>query len=81
MGLFFTFGGPRGLFLGFGVGFKIVLASTHIVEQFSFSMILCILTFEFDLILRVVLSFWGPNGLFLGVGVGLKHCFRSTPVV
>ena len=45
---------------------KTVLRSTHVVEQFSFSMILSILTFKFDLILGTLWTFGGPNGLFLG---------------
>ena len=50
LGLFFTFGGPHGHFLGFGVGFKKFLGSTHIVEQLSFCMFPSILIFDFDLI-------------------------------
>ena len=33
LGSLFTFGGPNGLFLEFGKGSKIVLESTHVVEQ------------------------------------------------
>ena len=51
LGLFFTFWGPNGLFLGSGNGPKTVLGSPHVVEQLSFSMFLSILTFEFYLIL------------------------------
>ena len=61
LGLFLTFWGPIGLFLGLGQGLTTVMGSTHIVEQLSFSMFLSILTFDFDLILRSFLSFWGPN--------------------
>ena len=68
MGLFLTFWGPNGLFLGSGFGLKTVLGSTHVVEKLSFSMFPSILTFDFDLILGSFLSFWGPNGLFLGLG-------------
>ena len=67
-GSFFTFWGPNGLFLGFGKGLKIVLGSTHEVEQLSFSMFPSILTFDFDLILGSFLTFCGPYELFLGLG-------------
>ena len=67
LGSFFTFGGPNGLFLGLGNGSKIVLGSTHIVEQLSYSMFPSILTFDFDSILGSFLTFWGPNGLILGL--------------
>ena len=50
LGSFFTFGDPNGLFLGLGKGSKIILGSTHLVEQLSFSMFPSILTFDFDLI-------------------------------
>ena len=39
LGLFLTFLGPNGLFLGSMWGSKTVLGSTHVVEQLSFSMI------------------------------------------
>ena len=39
LGLFLTFFGPNGLFLGSMWGSKTVLGSTHIVEQLLFSMI------------------------------------------
>ena len=55
-------------FLGLGKDSKIVLGSTHVVEQLQFFMFLSILTFDFDLILGSFLAFWGPNGLFLGLG-------------
>ena len=38
-GLFLTFLGPNGLFLGSTMGSKTVLGCTHVVEQLSFSMI------------------------------------------
>ena len=57
-----------GYFLGLGKGSKIVLRSTHVVEQLSFSMLPSILTFDFDLILGSFFTFCGPNGLFLGLG-------------
>ena len=66
-GLFLTFWGPNGAFLGLG--------STHVVEQLSFSLFLTILIFDFELILGLFLTFWGPNGLSFGVGVGFKNCF------
>ena len=47
---------------------KMFFGSTHIVVQLSFSMILSILTFEFDLILVLVFAFGGSNGLFSGLG-------------
>ena len=39
LGLFLTFWGPNGLFLGSMWGSKTVLGSTHVVEQLSFSML------------------------------------------
>ena len=66
--IYFTFGGPNGLFLGSRKSSKTVFGSTHVVEQLSFSMFLSILTFDFDLILGSLFTFWGPNGLFLGSG-------------
>ena len=39
LGLFFTFWGPNGLFLGSMLGSKTVLGSANVVEQLSFSMI------------------------------------------
>ena len=54
--------------LWLGKCLKLVLGSTHEVEQLSFSMLPSILTFDFDLILGSFLTFWGPNGLFLGLG-------------
>ena len=57
-----------GFFLGLEKGSKIVLGSTHVVEQLSFSMFPSIRTFDFDLILGSFLSVWGPSGLFLGLG-------------
>ena len=54
---------------------------THVVEQFSFSLFLSILTFDFDLILGSFLTFWVPNGLFWGLGKGFKAVLGSTHVV
>ena len=39
LGSSLTFWGPNGLFLGLGKGSNTVLGSTHVVEQFSFSML------------------------------------------
>ena len=39
LGLFWTFWGPNGLFLGSMWGSKTVLVSTHVVDKLSFSMI------------------------------------------
>ena len=65
----FFFFGPRSLFLRLGKGSNTVLGSNHVVEQFSFSMLPSILTFDCDLILGSFLTFWGPNGpFFLGWG-------------
>ena len=61
-------------------GSKIVLGSTHFVQQLLFSMFNSILIFEYDLILGSYLMFWGPNGLFLGSGLGSKIVFGSTHV-
>ena len=63
LGLFLTFLGPNGLFLGSMSVLKTVLGSNHVVEQLSFSMMPWIVTLEFDPILGSFLSFWGPNGL------------------
>ena len=57
------------------VGFETVLGSTHVVEQLSFSMVLSILTIDFDLIFESFLTFGGPNGQFWGVGIGFDKCF------
>ena len=65
LGLFYTFWGPKWDIFGTGVGFKIVLGSTHVVEQVLFPIVPSILTFDFDLILGSFLTFWGLNGLFL----------------
>ena len=62
-----------GDFLGVGVGLKYCLGSTHVVEQFLFSIVSSILTFNFDLILGSFITFRGPNWLFLGLGVGFKN--------
>ena len=62
----FYFLGHNGLILGLGQGSYAILGSTHVVEQFLFSMIPSILTFEFDLILGPFSTFWSPNGLFWG---------------
>ena len=45
-----------------------VLRSTHVVEQLSFSLFLSILTFDFNSIFGSFLTFLGPNGLFFGLG-------------
>ena len=68
LGSFLTFWGPKGLFLGSGLGLKTVFGSTHAVETLSFSMFPSILTFDFDLILGSFFSFWSPNGLIFGSG-------------
>ena len=57
-----------GYFWGWGRVQKIVLGSTHVVEQLSFSMLPSILTFDFDLLLGSFLTFWNPIGLFSGSG-------------
>ena len=46
LGLFFTFWGLNGLFLGLGKGPKTVLGSTHVVKQLLFSMFLSVMTFD-----------------------------------
>ena len=68
LGSFFIFWGPNGLFSGLGWGSTTVLGSTHVLEQFLFSMLPQILTFDFDLLLGSFFTFVGPNGLFLGLG-------------
>ena len=62
------FWGPNGLFLGSGLGRKIVFGSTHIAEQLLFSIVPLILTFDCDLIFGTFFTFLGPNRLFLGSG-------------
>ena len=74
-GHFFIFGGPHGLFLGFGVGlkncFEVYLYSWTILSMYvSVNSDIC-----FCLILGYFLTFWGPHGLFLGFAVGFKNCF------
>ena len=71
----------NGPFLGLGKGWKIVLRSTHVVEQLSFSMLPSILTLDFDLNLGSFFTFWGPNGLFFGLEQGSKTVCGSTHVV
>ena len=51
-------------------GLNRVLGSTHVVEQLLFSIVLSILTFDFDLIFGSFLTLWGPNRPFLGSGYG-----------
>ena len=57
------------------------MGSTHVVKQLSFSMLLSILTFDFDLIFGSFFVFLGPNGLFWGLGKGSKNVLGSTHVV
>ena len=57
------------------------MGSSHVVEQLLFSLLLSILTFDFNLILWSFLTFWGPNGLFLGLWTGSKTVLGSTHVV
>ena len=57
------------------------MESTHVDEQLSFSMLLSIVTFDFDLILGSFLTFWGPYGLFFGLGKGSNTVLGSTRVV
>ena len=59
--------GPNGLFVGLGSGSKTVSGFKHVVAKSLVSMIPSILAFDFDLMLRSLLSFWKPNWLFLGV--------------
>ena len=54
---------------------KPVLVSTHVGEQFSFSLIIPVLGFKFDSNLRSFLAFWGPDGLFFWLSYGLKTVF------
>ena len=64
--------------MGLGYGSTTDLGSTHVVEQLSFSLLLSILTFDFDSILESFSTFWGPNGLFLGLAIWSKIVFGST---
>ena len=78
--VFLTFWGLNGLFLGSGKGSKIVLGSTHVVEQLLFSIVPSILTFDFYLILGVIFTFLGPNRLFLGSDQGSKIVLGSPHI-
>ena len=67
-GHFFIFGGPHGLFLGFGVGlkncFEVYLYSWTILSMYvSVNSDIC-----FCLILGYFLTFWGLKRLFWGWG-------------
>ena len=53
------------------------MASTHVVEQLSFSMFPSIPTFDFGLISGSNFTFWALMGIS-GVGIGLKHCYKSN---
>ena len=55
--------------------------STHVVECLLFSIVLSILTFDFDLIFGSFLTFWGPNRQFLGSGYSSRSAFGSTDIV
>ena len=68
LGSYLMFWGPNGLFLGSGLGSKIVFGSTHVAKQLLFSIVSSILTFDFDLIFGTFFTFWGPYWLFLGSG-------------
>ena len=76
-----SFWGPNGLFLGSGFSSNIVLGSTHVVEQLSFSWFLSILTYDFDSILGSYFTLWGPNELFLGLEKGQSTVLGCTHVV
>ena len=65
---FLLFEALNGYFWGPGRIQQIVLKSTHVVEQLSFSIVPLILTFDFDLISGSFSTVLGPNGLFLGPG-------------
>ena len=67
--------------MGLGKGWKIVLRSTHVVEQLSFSIVPSIPTFDFDYILGSSFTFLGPNVLFLCLGKGSKTVLGSDHVV
>ena len=74
LGLFLSFWGPNGLFLGSGFGLRTVFGSTHVVEQLSFSMFPSILTFVFDLIFGSFSSFGALMGYFWGWGRVQELC-------
>ena len=67
--------------MGLGKGWKIVLRSTHVVEELPFSMLTSILMLDFDLNLGSFFTFWGLNGLFFGLEQGSKTVCGSTHVV
>ena len=54
--------------------------STHVVEQLLFSIVLSILTFDFDMIFGSFLTFWGPNRQFLGSGYGSRIVLGSPHI-
>ena len=63
--------------MGLGKGLKTVLGSTHVVEQFLFSIFSSIITFDFDLIFGIF-YYLGPLWASLGVGEGSKTVLGST---
>jgi len=64
-GHFWLFEAQLGYFSSW-MGLTMVFGSIRVVEQLSFSMILLILIFDFDLILGSFFTFLGPNELFGG---------------
>ena len=66
------FWGPSGLFWELGSGSRIIVGSTHIVQQLFFSM------FDIDLILGSFFTFCGHNWPFLW---GSKTVLKSTQAV
>ena len=80
LGLFLTFWGSNGLFLGSDQGSKknfcvYSWSRTTFILYVSVYSHIC-----FYLILGLFLTFWGPNGLFLGSVWGLKSILGSTHV-
>ena len=70
----FWFWGPKGGIFRVGIRFKIVLGSTHIVQQLLFAMFPSILTFDFDLILGRFLLFGNLRG-YCWVQCGFQKLF------
>ena len=51
-------------FMGWGRFQKLLLGPFVKQKKRLFSIVLLILTFDFDLIFGSIFTFWGPNGLF-----------------
>ena len=75
LGSYLMFLGPNGLFLGSGLGSKMVFGSTHVANQLLFSIVSSILTFDFDLIFGTFFHCLGPLLAVFGVRLGSQNFF------